>query len=140
MAGKGPAPKTDRVRRAAPARGEATTAQTEKWSHGKIPAPPTGLMPASKAAWTTWFNSWFAAHWTSADLPGLRQMVRLYDQVERGEFQRHGEMRLMMDTYGVTPKGQQDRRWKPLAVGPPTAGTVPTPTKPSDKYAHLRAI
>jgi hypothetical protein len=35
----------------------------------------------------------------------------VYDQVERGEFQRAGELRLQMDTYGITPKGQQDRRW-----------------------------
>jgi hypothetical protein len=40
----------------------------------------------------------------------------LYDQVERGEFQRANELRLQMDTYGITPKGQQDRRWKPPKV------------------------
>ena len=57
--------------------------------------------------------SWFAAHWTPSDLPGLRQVIRLYDQVERGEFQRSSELRLQMDTYGITPKGQQDRRWLP---------------------------
>jgi hypothetical protein len=56
-------------------------------------------------------NAWFAAHWTPSDLPGLRQLIRLYDQVERGEFQRASELRLQMDTYGITPKGQQDRRW-----------------------------
>lgn len=58
-------------------------------------------------------ESWFAAHWTPSDLPGLRQLIRIYDQVERGEFQRANELRLQMDTYGITPKGQQDRRWAP---------------------------
>ncbi len=74
---------------------------------------PDGLMPASEQAWSIWFGAWFAAFWTPSDLPGLRQLVRLFDQVERGEFQRAGELRLQMDTYGITPKGQQDRRWKP---------------------------
>jgi hypothetical protein len=60
--------------------------------------------------------AWFAAHWTPADLPALRQLVRLYDEVERNEFQRAGELRLQMDTYGITPKGQQDRRWAPPAA------------------------
>jgi hypothetical protein len=56
-------------------------------------------------------EAWFAAFWTPDDLPALRQLVRVYDQVERGEFQRAAELRLQMDTYGITPKGQQDRRW-----------------------------
>lgn len=68
-------------------------------------------MPASTDAWRTWMAAWFAAHWTPDDLPGLRTLVRIYDQVERGEFQRANELRLQMDTYGITPKGQQDRRW-----------------------------
>jgi hypothetical protein len=39
-----------------------------------------------------------------------------------------------MDTYGITPKGQQDRHWvRPAEIGPGTA------TKPAP-YAHLRAV
>jgi hypothetical protein len=68
-------------------------------------------MPATVDAWDTWMGAWFASHWTPDDLPGLRTLIRVYDQVERGEFQRAGELRLQMDTYGITPKGQQDRRW-----------------------------
>jgi hypothetical protein len=68
-------------------------------------------MPASVDAWSTWMGAWFAAHWSPDDLPGLRTLVRIYDQVERGEYQRANELRLQMDTYGITPKGQQDRRW-----------------------------
>lgn len=55
--------------------------------------------------------AWFASHWTPDDLPGLEVLIVLYDQVRRGEYQRVNELRLQMDTYGITPKGQQDRRW-----------------------------
>jgi len=93
-------------------------------------------MPASLEAWSTWFAAWFAAFWSPVDVPGLRQLIRLYDQVERGEFQRAGELRLQMDTYGITPKGQQDRRWK--APETPVAGTSSGPK--GSKYGHLKAV
>ena len=113
MAGRGPAPKAQNARRntTAPQRGEWETTERAGWQHGDIPEPPEGLMPASADAWKVWMGAWFAAHWTPDDLPGLRQVIRVYDQVERGEFQRANELRLQMDTYGITPKGQQDRRW-----------------------------
>lgn len=136
MAGRGRPPQDDRVRRADPERGDYVTATASGWQHGETPAPPDGLMPASIEAWCTWMGAWFATFWTPSDLPGLRQLVRLYDQVERGEFQRASELRLQMDTYGITPKGQQDRRWKPPAVKPDTA---PGSTAGS-AYSHLKAV
>jgi hypothetical protein len=116
--GRGRAPKPPAVRRntAAPQRGEWQAAEGVGWAHGDVPDPPDGLLKASRTAWMTWMGAWFAAHWGPEDLPGLRQVIRLYDQVERGEFQRSGELRLEMDTYGITPKGQQDRRWQPPAA------------------------
>jgi hypothetical protein len=112
MAGRGPAPKTTRRNKAdVPIRGEWKPAPGVGWQHEPFPAPPDGLLAASRTAWDTWMHSWFAAHWTPDDLPALRQLVRLYDEVERGEMQRASELRLWMDTMGVTPKGQQDRRW-----------------------------
>lgn len=113
MAGRGPAPKASAERRNhhEPQRGEWTPAVGVGWQHGEIPSPPDGLLEVSRLAWETWMGSWFAAHWSSEDLPGLVTIVLLYDQVQRGEFQRANELRLQMDTYGITPKGQQDRRW-----------------------------
>jgi len=95
------------------------------------------LLKPSRDAWDIWMRSWFAAHWTDDDLPGLRQVIRIWDQVERGEFQRSSEMRLAMDTYGITPKGQQDRRWTP-----PRAEAVPSRGEqaPPDPYEGLRVI
>lgn len=123
-----------------PARGDWKPAPGVGWQFGAIPKPPDGLLAPSRTAWSTWFRAWFAAHWTPDDVPGLRQIVRLYDQVERGEFQRAAELRMMLDTYGISPKGQQDRRWvKPLGVGP----AVPDSERPdtsSSPYAHLRVV
>jgi hypothetical protein len=99
-------------------------------------------MPASQTAWSTWFRAWWAAHWTPDDLPALRQLIRLYDQVERGEFQRAAELRLSMDTYGITPKGQQDRRWtrpeKP--EGKPSQPRQQRASVADNPYAHLRVV
>lgn len=118
MAGRGFAPKATRHRAGTPERGEWVAASAVGWQHGTVPSAPKGLMPASAEAWRTWMGAWFAAHWTPDDVPGLRQVIRLYDQLERGEFQRASELRLQMDTYGITPKGQQDRRWKRPEDGP----------------------
>jgi hypothetical protein len=114
MAGTGPAPKDPAARRntTAPTRGEIQQLDVVGWQHGDIPPAPEGLKPASEDAWRIWMGAWFAAFWIPEDIPGLRQLVLIYDQVERGEFQRASELRLQMDTYGITPKGQQDRRWR----------------------------
>lgn len=138
MAGRGRAPKTQRRNKSdVPQRGEWTPAPDVGWQHGEIPAVPEGLMPASASAWDVWLKAWFAAHWTPDDLPGLRQLIRLYDQVERGEFQRASELRLQMDTYGITPKGQQDRRWTPpKAIEKPQEA----PQDTDDPYQHLRVV
>jgi hypothetical protein len=98
-------------------------------------------MPASIAAWQTWFSAWFAAHWTPDDLPGLRQLIRLYDQVERSEFQRSGELRLQMDTYGITPKGQQDRRWvRPEREEEEAPSSPQRRAASAGRYDHLKVV
>ena len=140
MPGKGRTPKdpAERRNRAKPQRGEWTAAEGAGWQHGEAPAAPEGLMPASEEAWGVWMGAWFAAHWTEDDLPGLRQLIRIYDQVERGEFQRASELRLQMDTYGITPKGQQDRRWaKPK---PEPAPEAEKKAASGGRYTHLRSV
>ena len=127
----GPAPKEQRRRRNVPARGEWKTTPGVGWQHGPIPEPPEGLTSMSLDAWRTWMGSWFAAHWTPGDLPGLRVVIRLYNEVVLGRFQRSTELRLWMDTFGVTPKGAMDRRWqrpKPDA---------PAKVKRTDPYLRL---
>lgn len=138
MAGRGAAPKATRRRRYDPSRGDWQASPAIGWSHGDPPPAPSGLLKASREAWDVWMRAWFAAHWSPDDLPALRQLIRLYDQVERGEFQRASELRLAMDTYGITPKGQQDRRWK-RPEDADTATEVTAEAKPS-RYAHLRSV
>jgi len=137
MAGRGRAPKdaSARINNHAPTRGELTSADAPKWT-GTIPTPPHCLTPAALEAWATWFGAWFSAHWTAGDLPGLRQMAKLYAAVDGGDFTRAGELRLWMDTFGITPKGQQDRRWKP----PEVAGTASATKAASGQYAKLRSV
>ena len=140
MPGRGPTPKPHRARPRDEKRRQRGTWQSTDaigWQHGAIPEPPDGLVPASLEAWRVWFGAWFAAHWLPEDLPALRVLIGLYDRVERGERQRGGELRMWCDTFGITPKGQQDRRWVK-----PTAETQPAPQRQADAdpYAHLRVV
>lgn len=141
MAGRGPKPKPKaaRRRRNVPARGDWKPAPGVGWQHGKIPAPPAKMLKASRDAWETWMRAWFAAHWRPEDVPGLRQVIRLYDVVERGEMQRATELRLAMDTYGITPKGWQDRRWEPPAAPAPVPSGKPAPAT-DNPYGHIRLV
>jgi hypothetical protein len=141
MAGRGPAPKPaeSRANREEPIRGEWTSHPDHGWQHGDHPKVPAGLLKRSRDTWAVWMAAWYAAHWSPDDLPGLEIVIRLYDQVQRGEFQRATELRLAMDTYGITPKGQQDRRWAPpKPVDTPAA--EPEPGQPAGQYGRLRAL
>ena len=142
MAGRGPAPKEDRRRANEPERGEWTRAPGSGWRFGEPPSPPRAnhLRQGTKDAWRTWMSSWFAAFWTPEDLPGLRMVAILYDAVERGDLTRSSELRQMMDNYGITPKGQQDRRWK--RPDPPESPSTSTGSSSPRRsaYAHLRPV
>lgn len=137
MAGRGAAPKEDRRRRNTPERGEWRPTEDVGWQHGEIPTPPDGLKAETLRAWETWMRSWFAAHWTPDDLPGLETTILLYDQVRRGEYQRATELRLSMDNYGITPKGQQDRRWQRPK---PPEGSQDAQGDEEDPYRHLHVV
>jgi hypothetical protein len=104
-------------------------------------------------------GSWFAAKWVQADLPGLRHVIQLFDQCERffddpyieKETRKGdsvwvlrpnpaGELRQSMDGYGVTPKGQQDRRWAPPKADETPKGTEAPIDDSASPYGHLRAV
>jgi hypothetical protein len=139
MPGRGAAPKSERRNKAdIPIRGEWQPSAEVGWQHGSIPEPPDGLVAASREAWMIWMHAWFASHWAPEDLPGLRKVIQLYDATERGELHRAAELRMSMDTYGITPKGQQDRRW-----APPKSESIPSSEASEvagDPYQRLRAV
>ena len=140
MAGRGPAPDPVRVRLDKPVRGDWKAADAIGWRYGKVPPCPADVEPATRRAWKTWFGSWFAAFWTPEDLPGLRLLALIHDAVERGGFTRAPELRLWMDTYGITPKGQQDRRWRrpdePRTARPASLPRLPV-TSARERFARL---
>ena len=111
MAGRGPAPDPNRLRSGTPTRGDWTPSPDGGWQHD-IPAPPPGISPAAVEVWDGWFRAWWAGNWTPDDVPALLFVIRLWDRVNRGDVKRAGELRQWMDGYGLTPKGQMDRRWR----------------------------
>lgn len=140
----GPPPKdpAQRRRRNKPTR-EWTATPGVGWQHGEeIPAPPDGLKEASVVAWKVWFASWFGAHWTPDDLPGLRQLIQLYDVVERGGIKAADRSQLIrwMDAYGITPRGQSLLRWAPPKAAEPTEGEITQPEAKAGPYGHLRVV
>lgn len=137
----GPSPKPNRRGRNALARGNWQSAEQIGWRFGDVPAPPDGLKDATRWAWDTWFAAWFAAHWTPDDVPGLRLVIRMYDEVERGASLKAADkasLHTWMRSYGITPDGQAALRW--------ARPKEETPSQPkrsaagADRYAHLRAV
>lgn len=138
----GPAPKTNRRRRNKPELGDWVASDGTGWQHGEIPTPPDGLKDPSIEAWQTWFRSWFAAHWTLDDVPGLRLVIRMYDDVERGSQTKAADrasLHAWMRSYGITPDGQQKLRWQRPAPEEKKSSQAQR-RQGNDPYAHLRVV
>lgn len=136
----GPAPAKTRRRRNAPALGEWQSAPGVGWQHGPAPEPADGLLAVSRETWQTWFQAWFASHWTPADLPGLRLLITQYDAIQRTGVKANDVTALvrLMDNYGITPAGQQARRWE--APKENERAKPVAPAGPASRYAHLRSV
>lgn len=133
-------PKISRTRRTPPVRGDWVHAPAPCWRHGPVPPPPDGISEGATQAWNVWFSSWPSSFWTPGDLPGLWILVRMYDRARSDKPGKAGaatEWRLLADNYGLTPKGQQDRRWLPPLEA--EQQTTPARTRPSN-YQHLRVV
>lgn len=151
-----------------PVSGEWAASPGVGWQHGPIPAPEGALHPSSLEVWQTWMRSWWAAHWTPEDLPGLNLVIQLYDlatdyfrepMIEKEYVTPKGdtrtvwvakpnpttELRQMLDNFGISPKGRQDRHWSA-----PKADELAVPKRSPRKagggaaepgvYGHLRAV
>ena len=66
-------------------------------------------------------------------------IIRLFDLVERGMATAalRTELRMLLDNYGLTPKGAQDRRWLPPNAEEHRTVSVQTS---GDHYQHLRVV
>jgi hypothetical protein len=84
-------------------------------------------------------QSWFAAHWVPSDLPGLQLVIAQFDAVKRGQSKANDITALvrLMDTYGITPAGQQARRWTAPAEDEPVQPKAKAEAADSP-YGHLR--
>jgi len=138
----GPAPKPNRRGRNKLARGEFVSRSETGWQHGPIPEPPDGLVAESRETWELWFNAWWAVHWTPADVPVLRQTIRLFDEVERGitkKSQDRAQLHVWMRGYGITPDGQLANRW--AAPKPEEKSSQsPKPRPVGVQYEHLKVV
>ncbi len=142
MAGHGAPPAEVRRRTNAPIRGEWQPSAASGWQHGDIPPCPSRSRLA-RATWSAWMGSWFAAHWAPEDLPNLLIIIRLWARSAAGTASgaERSEMRQLMDSYGITLKGQQDRRWQaPRADAAPVAQPEGEPATRPSRYEHLRTV
>lgn len=140
MAGRGPAPKINRQNAAdVPIRGEWQPTRGIGWQHGELPRCPVRGRRAL-ATWNIWLTSWFASHWGPEDLPVLDLVIKLWARADSGEATgaERSELRQLMDSCGITRKGQQDRRWAapaaPAESEPEEISAVASP------YSALRVI
>jgi hypothetical protein len=83
-------------------------------------------------------GSWFAAHWAAEDIHVLRQVAKLFDKIERNDASsaEMTQYRQLLDSYGITPKGQQDRRW----TRPKADEAEPLVENKEGRYGHLKAV
>ncbi len=122
MAGRGPAPQAVRRRSNEPARGEwVDLPPLETPVLGRLPARSRDEEPWSKRAretWEAWRSDPVTARWSASDTSYAEDLLALYELMPSSA----SEVRLRMDSLGLTPKGKRDLRWR---VGEP-AGDVPT--------------
>ena len=112
MAGRGPAPKEGRRRRNVPARGEwVDLAPLEEPVLPSLP-PLDGdeVWAASTVGmWEAWRSDPVSGQWSPADVAFALDTIRLHNL---GLPSSMSEIRLRMDSLGLTPKGKRDLRWR----------------------------
>lgn len=123
MAHRGPAPKLNRQRRGAPARGDWV--QLEPLDGPVIPdlselPIPNGLdeWPTNAARyWNAWRESPVTAKWTEDDIALAIDTIdhyartSMFSKGDGGVPLPASEFRLRMESLGLTPKGRKDNRY-----------------------------
>jgi len=140
MAGRGPAPKPEeqRRRRNAPGRGEwVELPPTNTARAPKMPtAPRGGWAVGTKEAWKLWHADPASLVWSPADRAAVAQLAGLHHELERGKLSLAGEVRLRMESLGLTQKGKRDLR---LRIVDDEVEAKPAARK-SSRREHLRVV
>lgn len=120
MAGRGPAPKQSRHRRKAPVRGDWVRLVPLVGCH--LPSldefeAPVNYESENRAAfwptrtklmWESWQEDPVTATWNKSDLAFAVDTIYLHAQAAQG---KSSEIRIRMESLGLTPKGRADRRF-----------------------------
>lgn len=124
MSGRGqaPKPKTQRVNRHTPTRGEWTTLPDRPYDGPRptLPRIAGGLAASSKKTWDRWWSSPMAHLWTEGQWEQLVRAIAIEDQTARllragdlrGLSSLLAELRHLEDNLGISEKGRRDLRWR----------------------------
>ena len=132
MAGRGPAPKEGRRRRNAPARGEwVELPPLEQAVLDELPELEDDVWrPETVSLWEAWRADPVTALWSPADRAFALDTLILHNEMTASGA---SEIRLRMDSLGLTPKGKRDLRWR-------IVGEAPAEEKPVVQPRRLRAV
>ena len=106
MAGRGLAPKPpeQRRRRNEPARGEWV--DLEPLDEPVLPEADDAWSGRVKRLWNAWRVSPESSQFSATDVQALWEFAAMFEQL------KPNEQRLRMDSFGLTPKGKRDLRWR----------------------------
>jgi hypothetical protein len=138
MPGRGPAPKTQRQRRATPALGDWVRLEPLEKGHlpeldefelthlGEVVPWPM----RTRLLWVSWMEDPATALWNTADLAYAVDTIYLH-AVDANT--KASEIRIRMESLGLTPKGRADRRLLLPDETPPDDGEVIEVLKPPER-------
>ena len=117
MAGRGPAPKSARLRQRTNKKSGATVLpmRSSAASIPKLADRPDGRAwhPKTLAAWREFFESPMAEAWLQTDITGLEMVAALYDEFYKtGDIEYMKEIRLQRPCYGLTPLDRSRLQWE----------------------------
>ena len=113
MAGHGPAPRLNRSRRGAPARGDWTKLRPLRervlpdLDEFDVPDDREAWPRRTRLLWEAWAEALVTAVWTPDDIALAVDSVYLHATAPTS---KAAELRLRMESLGLTPKGRRDGR------------------------------
>lgn len=133
MAGRGPAPKTNRQRRGEPLRGEWI--DLPHLENPVLPELPAGdWSQRTRDAWDSWRKDSVTSQYSRADIQAAVDLAYVYEQwVNEPTIAIAAEIRQRQDRLGLNPKGKRDLRWR-------TSEPAEVVEMPPPKRTRLRAV